>query len=135
MANIFRVRQDYLDVDIRREDLNVPISALRIVVHTTGRIGLSNASDNHVTQYLLLGNERSVQINMRHTNDDLNGDLEMKSRNYTDSRKEIEHFPATFENGRLVRSFTVAEVYNAITQSHIHEFAFAGGGNGCRYWQ
>ncbi|KAI6788022.1 hypothetical protein KC331_g19908 [Hortaea werneckii] len=132
--------RDYLSIRVLHKDLDQNVLGVRVVVHTTGRMGNSNASDNHVTQYLLLPGQSSIQINMRHTVDDLNGHLEIQSRNYRGSRTEIEHYPPGTTNtdqstSREVRTnFTFRGVLHHLQRNGLDGFTFAGGGMGCRAW-
>ncbi|KAI7520968.1 hypothetical protein KC331_g19978 [Hortaea werneckii] len=79
-------------------------------------------------------------INMRHTVDDLNGHLEIRSRNYRGSRTEIEHYPPGTANtdestSREVRAnFTFRGVLQHLQRNGLDGFTFARGGMGCRAW-
>ncbi|KAK4900150.1 hypothetical protein LTR49_027528 [Elasticomyces elasticus] len=77
---------------------------------------------------------------MRHEHDDLNGHLEIKSREYRTSQTEIVHYPPNQPNdvqarsSEIVGTFTPRDVVNLLLGG-LNDFTFAGGGNGCRYWQ
>ena len=66
---------------------------VHVVVHNTGRMGVTLASNNHTTQYLILSSDTSVQLNMRTDPGYINGILEMAPRGYVESNSEILHFP------------------------------------------
>lgn len=140
-SQFWSVHDDYLEIRVRLNDLESRVLGVRVVVHTTGRMGNSDASDNHVTQYLLLPGSRSVQINMNHTPDDINGTLNIHSRDYRSSRSEIEHFPEgsetdiTQQSPEIHQRFSVRDACTAITRLKLGDFTFAGGGMGCRAWQ
>ncbi|KAK3613649.1 hypothetical protein LTR22_028071 [Elasticomyces elasticus] len=77
---------------------------------------------------------------MRHEHDDLNGHLEIKSREYRTSQTEIVHYPPNQPNdvqarsSEIVGNFTPGDVVDLLLGG-LNDFTFAGGGNGCRYWQ
>jgi len=141
MQQPLSVSHDYLTIQIDAQDLQQVVQGVRVVVHTTGRWGNTNASDNHVTQYLLLPSNRAVQLNMRHTHNDLNGHLAINSRDYRRSRSEILHFPnepneIQGRSREVICNFTVRDVVGLFDGDHgSKDFTFAGGGNGCRYRQ
>ncbi|EMC97264.1 hypothetical protein BAUCODRAFT_445127 [Baudoinia panamericana UAMH 10762] len=127
------MESQYLRIAISDRDWDELVEGITIVVHTEGRWETSELSNNHVTQYLLLPNSRSVQLNERHVDqDDINGRFEMVSRDYRpdSSRSYITGFHIT-----TIMRLTVRMVYGAIRRSSLNDFCFANGGMGCRYWQ
>jgi hypothetical protein len=128
--------------DERREEFESdsrPIEIFRFTIHTTGQMGASLNSHNHVTVFFILDSgEDSVRINMQlggikfpEAEDTTLGILEWESFNYTNSRSALyEHDVPCFRHG-----LTVGEVYKTMRyewQSRL--YAFSGGDSGCRYW-
>lgn len=106
------------------------IRTVRIVVHNTGRMGRSLASDNHCTQYLILGPGRAVQVNMRLEEGYINGDLSIDFRQYERSNTEIIHFPYD-----AVAHFSPEDVKQRLLRAGFGDYTFTAGGLGCRYWK
>lgn len=68
-------------------EFNETVSGLRVVVHYTGqrRESLPSDGSNHTTQYYLLRNNRSVQLNMATAPRYINGIFAMEVKRYHQS--------------------------------------------------
>ena len=103
---------------------------IRVVVHTTGAWPNSVHSNNHVTIYLLLEGENSVQVNMTIEEDDIRGRLVWSRHAYQDSNSAITH-----RDYELELSLEIREFYHAVRDEWgLHRYMFSGGGSGCHYW-
>lgn len=103
---------------------------IRVVIHTTGAWPGTPHSDNHVSLYLLLDENTSVQINMMTDEDDLRGQLVWSRHNYQDSNSRI--VSRDYEFGQPVE---VRQLYHMIRYEWgLHMYMFSGGGSGCHYW-
>ena len=109
--------------------LDDPVRTVRVVIHTTGRMGHSDQSHNHTTVYLLLEHNRSWQLNMTHGPDNVNGTLRFEQKNYQHSRTETMH-----TDYRAVALFSPRDVGNALQARDLHLFDFSDGGMGCKHW-
>lgn len=128
-------------IGVKNEDWLERVLAITLVVHTEGRHGSSRYSNNHVTQYLSIQGGRSVQINMRHVEDDnsINGRFEMVSRDYaaTASQSMITNIMLPISGQPTVQDIHTLLVggQDARVSDGMQDFCFAPGGLGCRYWQ
>lgn len=106
------------------------VHTVRVTVHNEGKFENALGSDNHTTQYLLLPNSGSVQINMSTEKGFIDGNYAMAPKEYQVSRSEILHFdyPA-------VNPFTPYDVDALLKRDTFHEYTFTNGWIGCRYWK
>ncbi|KAK8204626.1 hypothetical protein M8818_005065 [Zalaria obscura] len=93
------------------------VHTVRVTVHNEGKFENALGSDNHTTQYLLLPNSGSVQINMSTEKGFIDGNYAMAPKEYQVSRSEILHFdyPA-------VNPFTPYDVDALLKRDTFHEF-------------
>ncbi|KAK7177889.1 hypothetical protein PSPO01_16061 [Paraphaeosphaeria sporulosa] len=102
---------------------------LRVCIHTTGRQP-NGMSDNHVSVFLLLGENRgSVRLNMTTEEGDRSGVLVWSQEVYQLSNSQITHF-----DYRLRYTMQVSALYAWIRSWGLQRYVFSGGGSGCRFW-
>lgn len=115
---------------VNASDWDAQVLTVRVVCHTAGRVGASNASDNHWSLYFLLGGGKSVRFNMRADPGYIDGTLDIHSYNYELSISAIRYwdYPA-------VKYFTVRMAYEyLVVRCQYHQYNMSGGGSGCRWW-
>lgn len=105
-----------------------PVTAIRVVIHTTGKFFEGDTrSGNHASIYLLVAGG-SVHINMKkaqahHTH----GTLEINTHNYQVSNSRLRSWDIT-----PITELTVGHVLERV--SHRRGFNLSSSGKGCRYW-
>ena len=116
------------NIEAFRDDESI-VTQIRVVVHTQGAWPNSPLSDNHVSVYLLMGNGRSVRINMATEENDTRGVLIWSQLGYELSNSSIVHFDYS-----VIPGLKVGHVYQALRTLGYHRYQFSGGGSGCRFW-
>lgn len=115
---------------VNTSDWDAQVLTVRVVCHSAGRVGISNASDNHWSLYFILSGGKSVRFNMRADPGYIDGTLDIRSYNYELSSSTIRHW-----DYRAVKYFTVRMAYEyLVTRCHYHQYNMSGGGSGCRWW-
>lgn len=105
------------------------VSAVRVVVHTTGQYPNSPMSDNHWSIYLLLSGQSSVRMNMTAEYDDPTGTLSWRSLGYALTNSSIQNWDFQTASG-----VTVKHIYNLVMSQGRNNYDMSGGGSGCRWW-
>lgn len=131
---------------------HLPVYQLRVAVHNLGVYTRDTHSENHVSIYLLLGENRSFHIDMvpRHDSDNTEvvGELLLRGRLYQMSNTVIRHAdvdavgrPAAFVPSAVTNPTSFSRLVGefvriALDQSfHYFRFAFTDGhAVGCRNW-
>ena len=105
------------------------VTHIRVVVHTTGPLGpQSQQSHNHWSVYLLIGNERSVRINMAASPGYITGNLEIRQYDYGLTNSAIRHWDYATVSGVVV-----SHIVKLIYDYRRHLYNMSRGGSGCRY--
>lgn len=110
-------------------DWDIPVSLVRMVCHTSGRVGNTNMSENHWSLYFIIASNKSVRFNMRAEPGYVDGILDLSSHNYVLTSSSIKYWDYA-----TTASFTVRGVYALITTSGYNRYTMSGGGSGCRWW-
>ncbi|KAG8627975.1 hypothetical protein KVT40_003848 [Elsinoe batatas] len=121
-ARPYIVDEECEKINIRASDTEKKVKEIHAVVHTTGRVGETNSSDNHVSMYAVISGSRSIQINMRHDPDDLDGVLTINSRDYVESRSQITKLVL-----KPAQDFTVQELVDSLRTWGMQDFIFSNG--------
>jgi hypothetical protein len=115
---------------VENADWDARILKARVVCHTAGRLGTTNASDNHWSLYFILHGGRSVRFNMRAEPGYINGSLEIRSHSYELTSSSIRRW-----DYGAIKEFTVRMVYEyLVTRCRYDRYDMSGGGSGCRWW-
>lgn len=104
------------------------VSAIRVVVHTTGAAG-PTISDNHWSIYLLLRNGGSMRVNMRTDPGYVNGILEWTELQYTLTNSSVRHWDYP-----VLGNVRVCDIARLLYGAKRNQYDMSGGGSGCRYW-
>lgn len=123
----------------------------RVAVHTLGVQYADAKSENHLSIYLLLGEDRSVHLDMRPSGNDewpLVGKLHIRGHTYQMSDTVLEYAdldaigcPTSFRPHMIARatrsSRTVADFVQACVRNSFNHFRFLSADDhpvGCRSW-
>ncbi|GAM85502.1 hypothetical protein ANO11243_035090 [Dothideomycetidae sp. 11243] len=114
---------------------NAPVLGFRLVNHIPDmeapRIAQKD-SGNHVTTWLVIGHESTVQFNMRTFDEDIKGFFLVDPKRYLISRTELTHLDLNLVPGQ---GLTPGIMKSMIEASQMDMYWFDSQGYGCRYWQ
>ncbi|KAG9831165.1 hypothetical protein KCU98_g13383, partial [Aureobasidium melanogenum] len=117
-------------MNVNSGDWGAQVLKVRVVCHTAGRVPDTKASDNHWSIYVVIGDIRSVQLNMTAEPGYNNGELKMNSYDYVDSRSTLRRW-----DYEAITFFVLSMVHNLlVAQRRFDQYDMSGGGSGCRWW-